>query len=41
MHFAWLTSHTTSLWVFLAYGVGGLGLSCAVLIAWLRRSRSF
>lgn len=38
MNFGWLTSHITSLWTFLVFGFGSLGLSCAVLMAWFRRS---
>jgi len=38
MNFAWLVRHTTSLWVFLVYGVGSLVVSCAVLYGWFRRT---
>jgi magnesium transporter len=37
MNFAWLTSHITSLWVFIVYGVGSLLISCAGLYVWFRR----
>jgi magnesium transporter len=38
MNFGWLTGHTTSLWVFLVYGVGSLLASCAFLYVWFRRA---
>jgi len=38
MNFAWLVRHTTSLWVFLVYGVGSLVVSCVVLYGWFRRT---
>ena len=38
MNFGWLTAHITSLWTFLAYGIGSLALSCVALSAWFRRS---
>ena len=38
MNFGWLIDHITSLWVFLAAGLGSLALSTAVLYAWFRRS---
>jgi magnesium transporter len=38
-NFGWLVGHITSLWVFLAYGIGSLVVSCAALYAWFRRSR--
>jgi magnesium transporter len=41
MNFGWLVGHITSLWVFLAYGIGTLLLSCAVLYGWFRRSGYF
>lgn len=38
MNFGWLVGHITSLWVFLAYGLGTLFMSCAALYTWFRRS---
>ncbi len=38
-NFGWLVGHVTSLWAFLAYGIGSLVVSCAALYAWFRRSR--
>jgi magnesium transporter len=38
MNFGWLTGHTTSLWVFLVYGVGSLLASSAFLYVWFRRA---
>ena len=34
MNFGWLTGHVTSLWAFLAFGLGSLTISCVVLFAW-------
>jgi magnesium transporter len=38
MNFGWLTAHTTSLLVFLVYGIGSLVISCIALYIWFRRS---
>jgi magnesium transporter len=38
MNFGWLTSHITSFWVFVVFGLGSLGASCAALFVWFRRS---
>jgi magnesium transporter len=38
MNFGWLVGHTTSLWVFVAYGVGSLAVSAVALYVWFRRS---
>lgn len=37
-NFGWLTSHITSLWVFLLLGIGSLAASCAILYTWFQRS---
>ena len=37
-NFGWLVSHITSFWVFAAYGLGSLAVSCALLYLWFRRS---
>ena len=38
MNFGWLIDHLTSLWVFLAAGVGSFVLSTVLLYTWFRRS---
>jgi magnesium transporter len=38
MNFAWLTGHITSSWAFVAYGLGSLCASSAVIFLWFRRS---
>jgi magnesium transporter len=38
-NFGWLVLHVRSLWAFMAFGVGGIVLSCAILLVWFRRSR--
>jgi magnesium transporter len=38
MNFGWLVGHITSLWSFLALGIGSLAASCAVLFSWFHRS---
>lgn len=38
MNFGWLVGHITSFWVFAVYGVGSLGVSCALLYMWFRRT---
>ena len=40
-NFGWLVVHVRSLSAFLAFGVGGIVLSSAILFAWFRRSRFF
>jgi magnesium transporter len=39
-NFAWMVSHVTSLWAFLAYGLGTLAVSLAILYLGLRRERT-
>jgi magnesium transporter len=36
-NFGWLVGHTTSLWVFLAYGLGSLAVSGVLVLLWFRR----
>jgi magnesium transporter len=38
-NFAWLVRHVRSEAAFLAYGVGGIVVSCVVLLVWFRRNR--
>ena len=38
MNFGWLVNHVTSLWAFLAFGIGSLTASCLILFAWFRKS---
>ncbi len=38
MNFGWLIGHITSLWAFLAAGLGSLALSTGALYTWFRRS---
>lgn len=40
-NFGWLVLHVRSLWAFLAFGVGGIVLSSAILFVWFKRSRFF
>jgi magnesium transporter len=40
-NFGWLVLHIRSLWAFLAFGVGGIVLSSAILFLWFKRSRFF
>ncbi len=40
-NFGWLVLHVRSLWAFMAFGVGGIVLSSAILFVWFRRSRFF
>jgi magnesium transporter len=40
-NFGWLVVHVRSLWAFLAFGVGGIVLSSAILFVWFKRSRFF
>jgi magnesium transporter len=40
-NFGWLVLHVRSLWAFMAFGVGGIVLSSAILFLWFRRSRFF
>jgi magnesium transporter len=37
-NFGWLVGHITSWWAFLVFGIGSLGVSCAVLFAWFHRT---
>jgi magnesium transporter len=37
-NFGWLVGHIHSFWVFAAYGLGSLTLSCLALYLWFRRS---
>ncbi len=38
MNFGWLVNHVTSLWTFLAFGLGSLAASSLILFAWFQRS---
>jgi magnesium transporter len=38
-NFGWLVRHTTTLWSFLVFGVGGATASCVILYVWFRRQR--
>lgn len=38
MNFAWMTGHITSFWAFVAYGLGSLLASSAIIYLWFRRS---
>jgi magnesium transporter len=40
-NFGWLVLHVRSLWAFMAFGVGGIVLSSAILFVWFKRSRFF
>jgi len=40
-NFGWLVLHVRSLWAFMAFGVGGIVASSAILFVWFKRSRFF
>lgn len=40
-NFGWLVLHVRSFWAFMAFGVGGIVLSSAILFVWFKRSRFF